>query len=118
MRGYVAFLDLLGFSERVKREDFSASFRQYSEIITSSLKPEEHARLEMSWYWRYKYHIFYLFLLCVFLTISGDLMENKVLYLLGQIVFSIVGVIIFISIIQIVIDVARFDSIYQDSEVA
>ena len=45
-------------------------------------------------------------------------MENKVLYLLGQIVFSIVGVIIFISIIQIVIDVARFDSIYQDSEVA
>lgn len=60
--------------------------------------------LEMPWYWRYKYHIFFLFLFSAFLIISGDLIENNVLYLLGQIVFSIVGVIIFISIIQIAIE--------------
>jgi len=60
--------------------------------------------VEMPWFWRYKYHIFFLFLFSAFLTISGELMENNVLYLLGQIVFSLVGVIIvimFISIIQI-----------------
>lgn len=39
--GYVAFIDLLGFSELVKRIDFGESFDQYTEIIETNLESKD-----------------------------------------------------------------------------
>ena len=37
MLGFVAFLDLLGFSELIQREDFSDKFERYVDIIEKTL---------------------------------------------------------------------------------
>ena len=34
--GYVAFLDVLGFSELVKNESFDSAFEMYSELISAA----------------------------------------------------------------------------------
>lgn len=39
--GFIAFLDLLGFTERVRTGDVGKSFEKYSEIIQQSLKTKE-----------------------------------------------------------------------------
>lgn len=40
VKGYVAYIDLLGFSELVKQEDFMASFDKYTAIIETELKSD------------------------------------------------------------------------------
>ena len=39
--GYVAFLDILGFSELVQRDSFSREFEQYSEILKNALRKDK-----------------------------------------------------------------------------
>ncbi len=38
INGYVAYLDILGFSELVQRESFSKEFDQYSEILSNAVR--------------------------------------------------------------------------------
>lgn len=39
--GYIAFLDILGFSELVRRQSFDAEFEQYSEIIGNAIQAHD-----------------------------------------------------------------------------
>ncbi len=36
--GYVAFLDILGFTEHVTRSSFDAEFARYSDVISATAK--------------------------------------------------------------------------------
>jgi len=40
LEGYVAYLDILGFSKLIESNDFEHIFEQYSNIIDNAVKPD------------------------------------------------------------------------------